>query len=129
MNEELPGIALIKAERERQMRRTTKFEDGEGWSLDHDDEHIDRELARAALSYVSHYAVNSWMFHERFSRGLQDGKKVYREEEPPVEWPWDESYWNPQDPMRDLVKAGALIAAEIDRLLRKDLKERLEKMT
>jgi len=32
-------------------------------------------------------------------------------------WPWGSEWWKPsKDPIRDLVKAGALIAAEIDRL-------------
>jgi hypothetical protein len=35
-------------------------------------------------------------------------------------WPWDPSWWKPSpDPIRNLVKAGALIAAEIDRLQRR----------
>ena len=35
-------------------------------------------------------------------------------------WPWDDEWWKPtpDDRIRELVKAGALIAAEIDRLLR-----------
>ncbi len=34
-------------------------------------------------------------------------------------WPWGKSWWKPSDdPIRDLEKAGALIAAEIDRRLR-----------
>jgi hypothetical protein len=34
-------------------------------------------------------------------------------------WPWDEKWWKPStNPIRNLVKAGALIAAEIDRLQR-----------
>ena len=34
-------------------------------------------------------------------------------------WPWDHEWWKPSDdPVRNLVKAGALIAAEIDRLQR-----------
>lgn len=34
-------------------------------------------------------------------------------------WPWDENWWKPSlDPIRNLVKAGALLAAEIDRLQR-----------
>lgn len=38
----------------------------------------------------------------------------------PREWPWDASWWKPSpDPIANLVKAGALIAAEIDRLQRK----------
>ncbi len=34
-------------------------------------------------------------------------------------WPWDEEWWKPDnDAVRNLAKAGALIAAEIDRLQR-----------
>lgn len=34
-------------------------------------------------------------------------------------WPFDASWWKPSnDPIRNLIKAGALIAAEIDRLQR-----------
>ena len=37
-------------------------------------------------------------------------------------WPWNESWWKPtpDNRIRDLEKAGALIAAEIDRLLALD---------
>ena len=36
----------------------------------------------------------------------------------PFGWPWGQAWWKPStDPIRNLVKAGALIAAEIDRLL------------
>lgn len=40
--------------------------------------------------------------------------------DPPPDWPWDlKRHWKPTpgDPVRQLVKAGALIAAEIDRRL------------
>ena len=34
-------------------------------------------------------------------------------------WPWSDKWWKPSDdPVRNLVKAGALLAAEIDRLQR-----------
>jgi hypothetical protein len=34
-----------------------------------------------------------------------------------TDWPWNDDDWKPSpDPIRNLVKAGALIAAEIDRL-------------
>jgi hypothetical protein len=37
----------------------------------------------------------------------------------PKDWPWDLSWLKPSpDPKHNLVKAGALIAAEIDRLNR-----------
>jgi len=38
---------------------------------------------------------------------------------PPAAWPWEWDQWKPSlDPIRNLEKAGALIAAEIDRLRR-----------
>lgn len=37
----------------------------------------------------------------------------------PLNWPWKPECFKPTgDPIRDLTKAGALVAAEIDRLLR-----------
>ncbi len=63
----------------------------EGWTPDHDDEHSDGAMASAALCYI-------------------DPELVLRH------WPWDRKWWKPSDRRRDLVKAGALIAAEIDRL-------------
>ena len=40
----------------------------------------------------------------------------------PFGWPhtWDASWWKPKDRRRDLVRAGALIIAEIERLDRLD---------
>ena len=31
-------------------------------------------------------------------------------------WPWAQDFWKPKDQLRNLVRAGALIAAAIDRL-------------
>lgn len=88
------GADMILAERLRQV-------DAEGWTTEHDDEHADGELLRAAQSYVFTAMHGN-------SRTLPD----------PL-WPWDASWWKPSDdPVRNLVKAGALIAAEIDRRLR-----------
>lgn len=89
------GTLMIHAERWRQI-------EGEGWTPEHDDEHRDGALAFAARCYVLAALVAPG--------GLP---------RPPQEWPWDESWWKPSDdPIRNLVKAGALIAAEIDRLTR-----------
>jgi hypothetical protein len=47
----------------------------------------------------------------------------------PSSWPWDYDWWKPSDdPIRNLTKAGALIAAEIDRLnrLRHPIMERVD---
>jgi len=61
----------------------------EGWDPDHDDEvHDDGELARAAACYALGEAGDLW--------------------------PWDIRWWKPKDRRRDLVRAGALIVAEIE---------------
>lgn len=36
---------------------------------------------------------------------------------PPAQWPWDHRHWKPTNSIQQLAKAGALIAAEIDRRL------------
>jgi hypothetical protein len=95
MDNEQKGVALIAAERRRQI-------EAEGWTPEHDDEHGDGELAAAAACY----AGPAW--------------SLLREHEPPLMWPWDEKWWKPGDRIRELTKAGALIAAEIDRLLRQE---------
>ncbi len=94
------GAQLITIERERQLKVL-------GWSPDHDDEHTNHELAKAAESYLA--AVTS---PDEESAG--NGKQ-----RPAADWPWADRHWKPSDnPIRNLVKAGALIAAEIDRLQR-----------
>ena len=94
-----PGVDLIAAERQRQM-------EVEGWTPEHDDEHDRGELSCGAAAYIDR-AISPM-----FGTPPPDG--------PPLSWPWDESWWKPSDdPIRNLVKAGALIAAEIDRLSRK----------
>lgn len=85
------GAALIAAERERQML-------SEGWTPEHDAEHINGELRDAAIAYL--------MATDDHADELT-GRDI---------WPWDESWWKPKDALSNLVRAGALIAAEIDRL-------------
>ena len=96
------GVELIAAERQRQI-------DVEGWSLKHDDDHFKGELAAAAVCYADEAFVQSY---EPWSRRIDAIA--------PHGWPFDSlEFWKPSDdPIRNLVKAGALIAAEIDRLQR-----------
>lgn len=53
------------------------------------------ELVKAAIAYAME-TVNSTM-----------GKNYF---------PWDKKYFKPKDKLRNLVRAGALIAAEIDKI-------------
>jgi hypothetical protein len=96
------GVSRIAAERKRQI-------EVEGWTPEHDGEHRCGELARAACGYA---ALASY---QAGPRNLVDDPL-----QPPIlprDWPWDVSWWKPShDLIRNLVKAGALIAAEIDRL-------------
>jgi hypothetical protein len=89
------GIELIAEERQRQITV-------EGWTPEHDDTLVKGQLAHAATAYAN---VSQ--------RGLVIDWRL---------WPWEYDLWKPsKDSIRNLVKAGALIAAEIDRLQRKNL--------
>lgn len=91
------GVELITAERQRQV-------EVEGWTPEHDDTHVSGELLRAAV----HYTFQALIRREDRRRLPYGGA-----------WPWAMAWWKPTgDPVRDLTKAGALIAAEIDRLSR-----------
>lgn len=69
-----------------------------------DDHYMKGELARAAGSYAS-IAGNA------IERGASDTSNMLT-----TDWPFDRAWWKPTTPRRDLVKAGALILAEIERL-------------
>jgi hypothetical protein len=86
------GAELIAAERARQI-------EAEGWTAEHDDtDHADGQLADAAACYA-------------LGRADVTISGTYL-------WPWANRWWKPASRVRELVKAGALIAAEIDRLNR-----------
>lgn len=85
-----PAARDVLAERQRQVSV-------EGWTPEHDDQHADGELARAGASYAAHAGANL------------NGQE-------PLFWPWERDWWKPGPARRMLVKAGALILAEIDRI-------------
>lgn len=90
------GGDRIAAERKRQ--RTI-----EGFTAQHDAQWDHDEMILAAREYLN----------ASFSNIRPD----YLKDHVPPLWPFDPSWWKPtEDPVRNLVKAGALIAAEIDRL-------------
>jgi hypothetical protein len=109
------GIKLIAAERQRQI-------EVEGLTAEHDAEHNAGELAMAAACYAAperiyivrdfanaiHF-VDPWPFENRY-----DKRYVYDEDKENV-LP-DPLTYSSDEQIDLLVKAGALIAAEIDRL-------------
>ena len=114
---EQSGSDLIAEERKRQVEK-------EGWTPEHDDEHTDSELSSAATAYVN----------AAYVRAMYLGASTPKTHNPAYGWPrsWHRNWWKPLPAfgeiitidhlIRMLVKAGALICAEIDRLQR--LKER-----
>jgi hypothetical protein len=62
-----------------------------GYDVGHDSHEDEGQLLRAAICY------------------LTPGQAEHL-------WPWEKASWNPGDYVRNLAKAGALIAAELDRL-------------
>ena len=94
MIEQATAIDLISVERQRQVNQ-------EGWTSEDDDKHESEQLARAAACYAMPKFWRVLSFMDRH-------------------WPWDTRWWKPtpQDRIRELVKAGALIVAEIERLQR-----------
>lgn len=97
------AVTLIGVERERQMSV-------EGYTPKHDDEHRQSDMVDAAIAYA--LAGEPVEYRPWFGADL--AIDIQREV-----WPWNREDWKPSDdPIRNLVKAGALIAAEIDRLLR-----------
>jgi DNA-binding XRE family transcriptional regulator len=83
------GVELIADERLRQVTQ-------EGYTAEHDDAHS--SLLPAAICYAVENGENS---------------------DPPIGWPWARRDWKPAGRIRNLVRAGALIAAELDREIRK----------
>lgn len=83
----------VIAERQRQ-------QSAEGWTPEHDDQYSKSQLLWASSCYV----LNAIHPFNRI----------------PFDWPWAPEWWKPTNPRRDLVKAGALILAEIERIDRQE---------
>ncbi|HFS0973858.1 TPA: hypothetical protein ACHY2P_005534, partial [Pseudomonas aeruginosa] len=90
----------VQAERRRQV-------EAEGWTPEHDDEHDSGEIACAAACYALPPA------HPARIEGA-----LGRYGRDPNIWPWTRDWWKPapNDRRRELIKAGALVLAEIERL-------------
>lgn len=78
---------------------------GEKFSTEHDDAHDAGELAAAGAAY----ALNAADQLHPYTQG-DGGNEV------PFCWMWDKKWWKPKNPRSDLVRAAALLIAEIERL-------------
>lgn len=100
------GVILITRERLRQTHE-------EGFTLDSDREtYCDKpgQLNMAAICYAT-------------MAGSSPEVRDLLRDNTPAYWPWDPAWWKPgkdnshSSRVRELVKAGAMLAAEIDRLI------------
>jgi hypothetical protein len=111
------GAELIAAERQRQMEE-------EGWTPEHDDTHQDGSLAMAAACYAAHERIyverrvalgpmftDPWPWENEADKRKNDGRGA-------ANYPNAIPAAGSVERVRMLVRAGALIAAEIDRLQR-----------
>lgn len=102
------GVEAISRERTRQ-------KEVEGWTPEHDDAHDGGELIKVAACYLD----------AALTAEIRSDAAQYHTWPPRRSinfWPseWAEKWWKPSnDPIRNLEKSGALIAAEIDRLKRR----------
>ncbi len=83
------AVQSVIAERQR-------HQSAEGWTPEHDDQYSKSQLLWASSCYV----LNAIHPFNRI----------------PFDWPWTPEWWKPTNPRRDMVKAGALILAEIERI-------------
>lgn len=88
----------------------------EGFDYAHDDAHERGEMARAALSYLS-AAVVARAIGLPFWYASPPVDDLFRGSS--LVWPWERGWWKPGPIRRMLVKAAALIIAEIERIDRR----------
>jgi hypothetical protein len=93
------GTELISIERQRQISK-------EGYTQQHDDERSGGTLVTAAIAY----AIAAQRQFHLGKIDLDFVREMY--------WPFEARSWKPKDQIHNLTVAGALIAAEIDRLQR-----------
>jgi hypothetical protein len=109
------GIAAeIRDERWRQIEK-------EGWSPQHDDALDGGELAKAASCYLwqdenTQYKLAPIMVRNGVRSADDPDVVVVGYASVPVIWPWRGQHWKPKDRRTDLIRAAALIVAEIERL-------------
>lgn len=99
---------LTDAARDVLAERRRQVED-EQWTPEHDDRYRHRQLAMAAACYAAAVPVHDVL-------DCSDGRIEKRVPAVSRAWPWAKAWWKPGTARQNLVKAGALILAEIERL-------------
>lgn len=102
MNDAATAMQLTRAELEILEERRRQITQ-EGWTEEHDDQHDECELSLAAGVYALSGSSDSALF----DRARQDAIREL--------WPFQAHWFRPTGGHRDLIKAAALIIAEVER--------------
>jgi hypothetical protein len=98
----VPDVKLSNVLAEITVERLRQW-DEEGFSHSHDDKHDRGELAAAAACYAASSATD---WRDPAAAPVHPGPW----------WPFDQQWWKPHGSRRNLIRAAALIVAEIERL-------------
>lgn len=99
-------VMEIARERERQISV-------KGWTSEHDDAHTKGEIADAAAAYAVRAGGRDAVFAGLGRAPLLAQVNCGWVHLSSLLWPWSREWWKPSDPRRDLIKAAALIVAEL----------------
>ena len=99
---ENPPAAWLDVLHERQRQVS-----GEGWTPEHDDATKGGKIAGAAACYTLQALLDDIPAPDHRQTIMANIRAL---------WPWSFERWKPTTKRRDLVKAGALILAEIERI-------------
>ena len=96
------AVLDVLNERNRQINQ-------ENYSAEQDDQYQNNELLRASVGYAEHVVARGWVYSDA-------NPEKYQSEEESEFWPWPSESWKPKNPRADLVRATALLIAEIERM-------------
>ena len=107
------GIELIAAERQRQIEK-------KGYDADHDEMESAFQLSTAAAMYIANAINTDFEDHTHYDDKGDCARFQLREIDTKKwgeQWPWEDKDGRyKSDVKTSLIKAGALIAAELDRI-------------
>lgn len=121
MSEQKIGAEAVADELLRERQRQVVVE---GFDRLHDDGYARGELAQAAICYLVNAVVWAQMLSIGMSREKLDEKSASAPA--PSTWPWQKRWWKPGRARENLVRSGALIIAEIERLDRAAAREQCD---
>lgn len=111
MNGNSPSDSITQAEQDVISERRRQVTE-EHWTPQHDDTHADGSLALAGASYAAYAGAEALRAYARPQANRGSEYQFYARQI----WPFDIEWLKRKNPRRDLVRAAALLIAEIERM-------------